>query len=279
MNLDTSTKDYYLTHTKPSPLGVQVLHAGEQSCSPGHCFGYATRTHYLIHYVVDGYGEYRANHKTYPLKKGDGFLILPGASTFYQASNSDPWTYRWVGFNGKSAEKVLYNVGLDENHLIFHYDPDESINKCLLNLQKSCQTNSGNGLDRTGYLLLFLGKLQGQRVLTKAQSQAGKNNHFDEAAKYIQANYMRNIKITDIASFVNVDRSQLYRIFQDTIHLSPKEYLNQYRLDYAGILIRTTDMSFNEVASSVGFEYSSHFFKLFKEHFGITPSEYKKTNQ
>lgn len=277
--MDTSIKDYYLEPGEPSPLGIQVLHAGEQHCPPGHCFGYATRTHYLIHYVVNGCGEYRVNHKTYPLKKGNGFLILPGASTFYKASDTDPWTYRWVGFNGKAAKKFLNDAGLNENCLLYHYEADDFIDDCLVKLQQSCQITSGNDLVRTGYLLLILGKLQGQRVLAEAKSQEGKSNHFDKAAKYIQSNYMRNIRITDIADFVGVDRSQLYRIFEDTVHFSPKEYLNHYRLDCAGILIHTTDLSFNEVASSVGFEYSSHFSRLFKEHFGITPSEYKKKNK
>ncbi|ADU27306.1 AraC family transcriptional regulator [Ethanoligenens harbinense] len=276
--MGTSIKDYYLAPGEPSPLGIQVLHAGEQNCPPGHCFGYAIRTHYLLHYVVNGCGEYRVNHKTYLLKEGDGFLILPGASTFYKAADTDPWIYRWVGFNGKSAKKILNDVGLNENCLLFHCEMDDYINNCLIYLKESCQIASGNDLVRTGYLLLILGKLKGQRVLAESESHEGKNNRFHNASKYIQSNYMRNIKITDISNFVGVDRSQLYRIFQETVHLSPKEYLNNYRLDCAGILIHTTDMSFNEIASSVGFEYSSHFSKLFKEHFGITPSEYKRRN-
>lgn len=277
--MDNSIKDYYLTPSEPSPLGIQVLHAGEQNCPPGHYFGYTTRTHYLIHYVVSGCGEYHVNHKTYYLKKGDGFLILPGASTFYKASDRDPWTYRWVGFNGQAAKKILNDVGLNENCLLYHYEMDDEMDSYFIHLQESCRNPSGSDFVRDGYLLLILGKLQGNHILSQTKIQTRKNSRFARAAQYIQKNYMRNIKITDIANFVHVDRSQLYRIFETAVHLSPKEYLNHYRLDYAGILIHTTDMSFNEVASSVGFEYSSHFFRLFKKHFGMTPLEYKKANR
>lgn len=88
--METQPKDYYIKEDRHSQLGLQVLHAGEQVCSPGHYFGYSARAHYLIHYIISGSGEYHVRDRVYHLKVGDGFLIQPNVNTFYKASDTDP---------------------------------------------------------------------------------------------------------------------------------------------------------------------------------------------
>ena len=41
-------------------------------------------------------------------------------------------------------------------------------------------------------------------------------------------------------------------------------------------LLKTTDLRINEVASSCGYQNSTHFMRQFKEKTGISPSEYRK---
>ncbi|MFA9380652.1 MAG: helix-turn-helix domain-containing protein, partial [Acetanaerobacterium sp.] len=122
---------------------------------------------------------------------------------------------------------------------------------------------------------LFLGKLHEQYESDETKMIANKKSHFDEAVKYIHMNYAQNIKISDIATYVGIDRSQLFRIFKQNINLAPKQYLIDYRIVCASILINTTDLTYQEISNSVGFEYCSHFYRMFKRHFGVTPSEYK----
>lgn len=273
--METQPKDYYIKEDRHSQLGLQVLHAGEQVCSPGHYFGYSARAHYLIHYIISGSGEYHVCDRVYHLKVGDGFLIQPNVNTFYKASDTDPWTYRWVGFNGAAARTLLEQAGLTGGNLVFHYEKDDFFKDCLAHLIECCKNFFTSGAASAGYLLLLLGQLQGQMQLAESETRAGKRDYFSVAAHYIQQNYMKNIKVADIADCLSLDRSQVYRIFEEAVHISPKQYLTNYRMDCAGILICTTDLTFNEVAAMVGFEYPSHFFRLFKEHFGLTPSAYR----
>ncbi|MFA9379743.1 MAG: AraC family ligand binding domain-containing protein, partial [Acetanaerobacterium sp.] len=97
-----------------------------------------------MHYVTSGSGEYRVGEKIYQLKKGDGFLILPNSSTLYKATNDDPWTYKWVGFNGAATMRILESVGLNENRPIFHYEKDDFLEDCLTKLNQACRTSSSN---------------------------------------------------------------------------------------------------------------------------------------
>lgn len=86
---------------------LAVYFCDMEHCEPGHAFGPAIRPHYLLHVILDGKGIYQKDGKTYHLEKGSAFLIPPMESTFYRADTEDPWSYAWVGFDGKSCKEVL----------------------------------------------------------------------------------------------------------------------------------------------------------------------------
>jgi AraC-like DNA-binding protein len=50
----------------------------------------------------------------------------------------------------------------------------------------------------------------------------------------------------------------------------------QKRLDYASLLIGTSSKSINDIAFESGFENNSHFSRVFRDRFGVSPLQYKK---
>lgn len=100
---------------------------------------------------------------------------------------------------------------------------------------------------------------------------------FDRAADYIHKNYSYPLTIPEVAGFAGVTRSQLFRIFKQTLGVSPQEYLIRIRLQNAVRLMRTTGLSVTEILYSCGFNDPSHFSRQFKLRYGVTPSEYLKT--
>ena len=80
----------------------------------------------------------------------------------------------------------------------------------------------------------------------------------------------------DIAYYVGISRSHLFRSFQHYMSRSPKEYLTEYRIKQACHLLRETDLSVSAIAYSVGFENNLYFSKAFRKQKGLSPSEYRK---
>src|ERR1035437_8877959 len=96
-----------------------VYHKGTQNCKPRHSFGPAVRDHFLIHYIHSGKGTYHVSGKKYTLNSGQGFLIFPNVTTYYEADDSRPWHYSWIGFHGINALNYLEQSGLSvENPII-----------------------------------------------------------------------------------------------------------------------------------------------------------------
>lgn len=62
------------------------------------------------------------------------------------------------------------------------------------------------------------------------------------------------------------------RVFRQKMNITPSDYVNHIRLNYAKSLLLTTNFSVIDIAMEAGFNNLSHFYHLFKEHFNTTPT-------
>ena len=112
-------KAYKLLFSTEESDDLYVYCCGLSKTLPGHSFGPALKPHFMIHYCLSGKGKFSIGGKTYPLKEGYGFLIVPDELAYYVADEKDPWTYAWVGFGGKRAEAIVSQLGLSVNQPVF----------------------------------------------------------------------------------------------------------------------------------------------------------------
>ncbi|MBR7012886.1 MAG: helix-turn-helix transcriptional regulator [Muribaculaceae bacterium] len=60
--------------------------------------------------------------------------------------------------------------------------------------------------------------------------------------------------------------------------MTPIAFLLQVRLNYASNLIVSDDTPLTTIAQRCGFNNLSHFSKMFKQQFGVSPQQYRKSN-
>ena len=93
---------------------------------------------------------------------------------------------------------------------------------------------------------------------------------------YIHENYDHKILLENIAEAASVSRRECIRCFQDCIHKTPFDYVQDYRIRQAEKLLIETDLSVTEIAYATGFSGSAYFGKVFKNFTGKTPGNYRK---
>jgi AraC family cel operon transcriptional repressor len=71
----------------------------------------------------------------------------------------------------------------------------------------------------------------------------------------------------------------LCREFKKHLSVTPTEYINTLRLNYAENLLLNTDMDIITVCFNSGFDNLSYFYKLFKLRFNSTPFSYRRKNK
>jgi len=135
---------YVLQLQKPKFREFYLSYSGYAQCGPLHCYGPASRPHYLIHFVVKGKGMYQVSGQKHYLTAGQGFLIEPDTQTFYQADKDDPWSYLWIGVGGTNAGKYIRDIGLNSEQLIFHSESGEELKKIVLDILKHTESTTSN---------------------------------------------------------------------------------------------------------------------------------------
>lgn len=94
---------------------------------------------------------------------------------------------------------------------------------------------------------------------------------------YIEENFTHKLLLEDIARREGISMMYLSHLFKQTLGLSFQEYLKQKRFEYACNLIATTQRKILDISISSGFSDVRYLTKLFLEHFGCTPKEYRST--
>jgi len=87
-------------------------------------------------------------------------------------------------------------------------------------------------------------------------------------------NFLQGIRILDKTPY----RSQehIIRSFRKYFHCTPTEYINKLRLDHAANLLINTDEKISSIQFDSGFHNVSHFYRIFKKRFSLSPAEFRK---
>ena len=94
--------------------------------------------------------------------------------------------------------------------------------------------------------------------------------------QYVQQNMNRGtINLEDMAEAMGMSMKPFFQKVHDITGKTPAEIVRDLRLRHACILLQRTNINMSELASHVGFATGEHFINLFKERFGMTPSEYR----
>ena len=76
-----------------------------------------------------------------------------------------------------------------------------------------------------------------------------------------------------------VNRSYLYTLFENSMGMSPQQFLTTYRLTRASELLAVTQLPVESIALSCGYNDPLVFTKAFKQMKGMSPSGYRREMQ
>lgn len=91
----------------------------------------------------------------------------------------------------------------------------------------------------------------------------------------MENNFIKNLTLQEFARLCARSLSAFKVEFKAIYHTTPGKWLRKKRLEYSRYLLETTDSSIDEVCFSSGFENSSHFIRVFKSEYGLTPGQFK----
>lgn len=99
------------------------------------------------------------------------------------------------------------------------------------------------------------------------------------ALEYIEENFAKDLRITDVARAAFVSETCLRRLFAECCATSPMQYIKTIRIEKACELLENKDIYINQVAYKVGYTNISTFIKNFKQATGKTPKQWRQNKK
>lgn len=113
------------------------------------------------------------------------------------------------------------------------------------------------------------------RQMDQQQVSIVRPNLASQLIRFMQEHYAEPLTRETLAHTFHYSVPYLSKHFRRETGASIIDYLIRIRMDKAGALLQQTELSLQEIATSVGYADVSYFIRMFKKHTGITPKQFK----
>ena len=245
--------------------------------------------HLEMAFVMSGVGRYRIDDGIVPVQEGDLLIINPGVK--HQAlACPEAETTATEFFVGASGIRI---PGLPENALpvpgnghVLHTSGD--LRQKLFKICSSMEAEKA--VRRQGrYFMLKSYVMQMILLVVREQCEPEENPQgyafesvnkkyvVEKMVNYFEDHFNEKISLDQVAENMYLSPFYISKIFKSETGDTPIRHLINIRLEKAKELLENGYKgSIQEVAASVGYDDAYHFSKLFKKHYGVSPSQVRK---
>lgn len=283
-------KKFHFDHTffeAPRPYEHIILYQiGDLSCESGYVIGEHRQHCYEISYITSGEGLFFTNGQSYPVKKGDIYINIPGEMHDGIASRTDPFRYFYVGFHfadtpieqnpfihiKKMLDQIKNPVLQDRFNI---HDPFISIFNEIINTGMYSDLMIKTYLQQivvTAYRNFF--ESWEKEYVPVNESEKSRKIVYD-IINYIDMHLCKIGDLTRIASELGYSYSYISRIFSNETGLGIHEYYNKKRFEKAVEWLGKGEMSVTLIAESLQYQSIHSFSRAFHKYFGMSPTEYQ----
>lgn len=110
----------------------------------------------------------------------------------------------------------------------------------------------------------------------KLVKEAEKSGLIEQVAGYLELHYEEELNLQDIANEFFVAPNYLTRRFKEKKGITAMQYLENYRMEKAEELLRSTNLNVTEIAGACGYSDANYFTRTFKKRNGMSPRKYRE---
>ena len=213
-------------------------------------------------------------HQDY-LQNGEHVILFLGLSNdmFTEVMNENVSTEKIISFlqsailKQKNLQQYLRFKPSPETEVALEKAFEQLIEELLIN-------DTGSAFICKGLMVRIFGLLSTgcEFSLSRELRQAMSWIVFEEVADYISHHYT-SVTIKELVNAFHFQEDYFNRLIRSKAGVSYSEYVQKIRLEKAETLLRSTNMTVDEIAEAVGYQNKGYFYKIFKKEFGMTPRQ------
>ena len=236
-------------------------------------------THHFteLFYVVSGEGKFLFRNETHHIKTGDLVIIPPYLEHTEQSVKGKSLEYYVIGIDKIS---FLAENGQTGIQAFCNFRDQSSVSDIFAQMLYEMRNDDyGSEIICQNLLeILILRIIRSQRLIPISIKSERMTKECAQIKEYLDTNYTERITLDTLTSLTHMNKYYMAHSFAKYAGLSPIQYLNRRRLKIACTLLRDTDHSVSDIASSTGFSSQSYFTQSFRKYYGMTPLQYRQQN-
>ena len=247
-----------------------------------------------IYYVTGGQARTRIGNKTYVLEPGclyltppftlhddecDGFFSLYYIHFYEKTINKESVFDKYdfpVGIKGTSLNLMLteHLLKINPDRYLRYFDPLLYDNMPTFSryIAENNKMAFHSVLETKGILYQLM-----SRFLESATVKSSdKDVRINKSLQYIHENIDKDISVSQLADISCISEDHFIRLFRKEMDCTPLRYINSKKIEKAQLLLLTTDIAIRDIAFELSVDNVSYFNKIFKQHTGKTPGQYRE---
>lgn len=235
---------------------------------------------YELEYIESGHATQIINGKSYQMSPG--FVVLLSPVDFHSYENvsaDDPLVIHNIRFSDLILPSTIRNklstCALSQLADMSHIIP---VFRQLIEEYRNADFGREEFI-RSTITQLCIMVLRQANIESQISSKptAEQYSPIQEAVLYIRNHYRDSITIDEVAGIVHLTPNYFSEYFKKQTGVKFCSYVQKLRLEFSVSLLKLSDLSIKEIADQSGFNSAAYFSNAFKDYFGISPEQFRKS--
>ncbi len=262
-----------MTEQEFNSIVVDMEYYNHRICTPSWVIEDRQNSFIDVTYVVSGEAEYTVNGVCHIVRAGDLVCVQKGCreSAFVNPDNlMDCYSVNGDVFDMTGREialpfDIVSHIGIRQDIIALY----QELNAAWLLRDPGYMVKS-----RAIYMLILLRYYQ---LIWHRGYQSNYDKRIKKVLQHVIDHYKDSLSVVKMAEMVNLSPLYFGNFFKNETGQTFRQYLTLIRLNQAENMLSSGMYKVSEVAEECGFSDIFYFSKVYKEHFGITPSEVLKS--
>lgn len=273
MKIEQFKIEDYLDEQEAFHFARKYLDSSFPTTSHAHNF-------YELFLIEQGTSIHRVNGKSEILNKGALVFIRPNDVHAFKASKTDDCRIINIMFRSNTSDHLQSRYWSELGNRFFWFEGEfpDTYHLSGPRLERAINASSELQVSKRTlscieqFLLYFMTRVIDYSVLVHHEMPIWLRNacHNARSPEVIRKG---------ASGFVEVacrGHEHVCRVMKTHMGLSPSVYMNRLRMEHAAMHLASSDMPILDVSLECGIKNLSHFYRLFREHYGNTPKQYQK---
>lgn len=280
-----------------SPPLPHYVNCGIAFCNKGE--GHAHRKNnnvFDLIVVYKGVLYIEEDGEKWTVKPGQALILNPLGEHFSPKPSPEATYFYWLHFDVTNSWKIVTNKEIKQsnifersvrrlNNFSIHLPKFYSIKSPKrvyalldkLNIMMSQQGEEIRWKEQIIFQNLINEIIESNKEVIKKVTNNNTSANFiaDQAASYMRQHYQENINYDRIEDELGYNPTYISRCMKKTYNITLLEYLKQYRMEKAKLLLINTNLSIANITEKVGYNNTSYFIKSFNQYEKLTPKKFR----